>query len=116
MPLSPDFSEHRPDPRFDRYRGRFGRLFRGDQEVGLVLVEVETVSAQAGGHLWWRRWGSTQDVLQVWTVVDGRPSDSSVGHEHSEGELQDYDAPDGLAPVQPRGRCVLSAPARAASR
>ncbi|MDP9460812.1 MAG: hypothetical protein M3Q22_11390 [Actinomycetota bacterium] len=92
MPLRPDFSQHRQDPRFDRYRGRVGRLFRGDDEVGLVLVEVEPYSEQVDGHLWWRRWGRTRDVLWVWTIVDGTFSDSLVPDDGSEDELGDYDA------------------------
>lgn len=92
MPLRPDFSEHRPDARFDRYRDRVGRLFRGAAEVGLVLVEVEAVCEQVGGHLWWRRWGPTQDTLWVWTLVDGSPSDTLVPDEASQAELDAYDA------------------------
>ena len=92
MPLRPDFSQHRQDPRFDRYRGRVGRLFRGDEAVGLVLVEVEPYCEQVGGHLWWRRWGRTQDLLFVWTIVDGKPSDALVPDDASEDEVRDYDA------------------------
>jgi hypothetical protein len=77
----------------NRYRGRVGRLFRGDEEVGLVvLVEVEPYGEQVGGRLWWRRWGRTQDLLLVWTIVDGTRSDSLVPDDASEDELRDYDA------------------------
>ena len=92
MPLRPDFSRHHPDPRFDRYRERVGRLFRDDAEVGLVLIEVEPYCEQVGGYLWWRRWGQTRDVLWVWTVVDGNFSDSLVPDDASVDELRDYDA------------------------
>ncbi len=92
MPLRPDFSEHRQDPRFDHYRGRVGRLVRGGEEVGLVLVGVEPYCEQVGGHLWWRRWSRTQDILWVWTIVDGKFSDALVPDEASEAELRDYSA------------------------
>ncbi len=92
MPLRPDFTHHRQDPRFDRYRGRVGRLFRAGDEVGLVLIEVEPYCEQVGGHLWWRRWGPTQDLLWVWTIVDGNFSDALVPADASEAELRDYDA------------------------
>lgn len=92
MPRRPNFSSHRPDPRFDRYRERVGRLFRADEEVGLVLVEVEPYAQQVGGHLWWRRWDTSRDVLWPWTLVDGNFSDSLVPDEAADYELQSYDA------------------------
>ncbi len=92
MPLRPDFSKHRRDPRFDRYRDRVGRLYRGEDEVGLVLVKVEPYAMQLGGHLWWSRWGSTRDLLWEWTVVDGRFSDTLVPEDAAEEVLTDYDS------------------------
>ena len=92
MPFNPDFSQHRPDPRLDRYRGRVGRLSRHDQRVGYVLVEAEPYAEQQAGHLWWRRWGRPQDLLWVWTVIDGEPSDSLVPDDATEYELREYDA------------------------
>ena len=92
MPRRPDFSRHQPDPRFDRYRQRVGRLFRDEEEVGLVLVEVEAYAEQVGGRLWWTRWGPSQDVLWLWTLVDGDFSDTLVPDDAAEGELSDYDA------------------------
>ena len=78
MPSRPDFSEHRRNPRFDRYRDRVGRLYRGEEDVGSVLVVVVPYAPQVGGHLWWTRWGSTRDWLFEWTVVDGNWSDTLV--------------------------------------
>lgn len=75
----------------DRYRDRVGRLFRAGDEVGLVLVTVEPFSTQVGGHLWWRRWGPTHDVLWLWYVIDGRFSDSLVPEDGTAEELADYD-------------------------
>lgn len=92
MPRRPDFLRHRPDPRFDRYRGRVGRLFRDEEEVGLLLVEVEAYAEQAGGHLWWTRWDTSRDVLWLWTLVDGRSSDSLVPDDAADEELRQYDA------------------------
>ena len=88
----PDFSQHREDPRFDRYRGRVGQLLRDGEDVGWVLVQVEPYSRQVGGHLWWSRWGRTQDLLSVWYIVNGNFSDAVVPDEFSENELRDYDA------------------------
>ena len=53
---------------------------------------MEPYSEQVGGHLWWRRWGGTQDVLWVWTIVDGNFSDALVPDDASEAELREYDA------------------------
>ncbi len=91
MPLRPDFSQHRQDRRFDRYRDRIGRLFRGPDEVGFVLVAVEPYAEQSGGRLWWRRWDRTRDLLWLWTIVDGQFSDDLVPDDASEDELQEYD-------------------------
>ncbi len=60
--------------------------------MGLVLVEAEPYCEQVGGHLWWRRWGKTQDLLFVWTIVDVAPSDALVPNEASEEEFRDYDS------------------------
>lgn len=92
MPLRPDFTQHRPDSRLNAYRDRVGRLFRSSVEVGLVLVTVEPFSEQVGGHLFWRRWGETRDVLWVWTLVDGAYCDSLVPEAASDEEIADYEA------------------------
>jgi hypothetical protein len=92
MALRPDFSRHRANPRFDEYRDRVGRLFRGESHVGLVLVRVEPYALQAGGHLWWRRWSTTRDRLWLWSVVDRRFSDDVLPNDAVEDELADYDA------------------------
>lgn len=92
MPRRPDFSQHLPDPRFDRYRERVGRLFRDEMEVGLVLVEVEPYAEQVAGHLWWTRWDTSRDVLWLWTLVDGKFSDTVVPDDAADAELRDYDA------------------------
>jgi hypothetical protein len=91
MPRRPDFAQHRPDPRLDRYLDRVDRLFRDDEEVGHVLVLTWTYAEQVGGHLWWRRWGPTRDLLWLWTVVDGQFSDDLVPDDATEEELAAYD-------------------------
>lgn len=78
MSLRPGSTQHRPDPRLGHYRDRVGRLFRGGNEVGLVLVQVQAQAEQVGGRLWWRRWGATRDALWLWTIVDGEFSDHWV--------------------------------------
>lgn len=92
MPRKPDFTRHQPDARFDAYRDRVGRLFRGDDEVGLALVQVEPYAMSSGGHLWWRRWEASRDHLWIWTVVDGQFSDSLLPDDASGDELADYAA------------------------
>jgi hypothetical protein len=80
-----------PDPRFDRYRERVGRLLRGGDEVGLVLVLVEAYTEQVGGYLWWRRWRPTWDALVLWTIIDGQFEDHWVT-EALDDELDAFDA------------------------
>lgn len=92
MPLRPDFSQHRPDPRLDLYRDRVGRLYRAEDEVGSVLVLVEPWSMTVGGHLWWRRWGPSRDVLWEHTVVDGNFSDTFVPEDATDEVLAFYDS------------------------
>lgn len=92
MPRRPDFSQHQPDPRLDRYRERVGVLCRDQVEVGWVLVKVEPYSERSGGHLWWSRWESARDVLWLWTLVDGKFSDTYLADEGVDKELADYDA------------------------
>lgn len=91
MSLRPDLTQHRSDPQLDRYRDRVGRLLRGETEVGLVLVRVQVQVEQAGGHLWWRRWGPPQDALLLWTIVDGQFADHWLADSLDE-ELAAYDA------------------------
>ncbi len=92
MPYRPDFSSHQPRPALRRYQDRVGRLNRGKQEVGLVLALVESYCEQVGGHLWWRRWSTPEDALNLWTIIDGKFSDSWVPDEVIDDELADYDA------------------------
>ncbi|WP_299038971.1 hypothetical protein [uncultured Pseudokineococcus sp.] len=92
MPHRPDFSQHRPDQRFDSYRQRVGRLHRGETEVGFLLIEVKPYYEQVGGHLWWRRWGPVHDVLWESTLVDGKHSDSLVPDDTSTDVLRAYGA------------------------
>jgi len=92
MSRRPDFAQHQPDPRFDRYRDRVGRLFRDRDEAGLVLVVAEPYAELIGGRLWWRRWTRTRDVLWLWTLVDGQHSDTVLtDDEASQEELLRYD-------------------------
>lgn len=91
MPRRPDFSTHRADPRVDAYRDRVGRLFRGQDEVGAVLVQVEAYAEVVGGHLWWRRWGPSQEALRVWTSVDAKFDDAYVTGRAVSDELSAYD-------------------------
>lgn len=91
MPLRPDLAQHRADPRLDRYRDRVGHLFRDDEEVGLVLVLTQAYAESVGGYLWWRRWGPTQDLLWLWTVVDGQFSDTLVPDDVTEESLAAFD-------------------------
>ena len=92
MPYRPDFAQHQPDEPVGRYRDRVGRLFRGDDEAGLVLVRISANAEQVGGRLWWRRWGPTKDELWLSIMVDGRFEDSWVQADQIPDELAAYDA------------------------
>ena len=56
MARKPDWSVHTPDPRFDPWRERVGRLYRDGTEVGLLLVRVDVRATQSSGHWWWTKW------------------------------------------------------------
>ncbi len=74
MPRLPD----KPNPahRLDRYAFRAGELRSPDgSDTGHVLVLPIVFWTKIGGHLWWRRWGSsmtTADVLS--SARDVEPS------------------------------------------
>lgn len=57
-----------------------------------MLVEVEPYAEQVAGHLWSTRWDKSRDVLWLWTLVDGRFSDTLVPDDAADDELRDYDA------------------------
>lgn len=88
MTREPDYSLHRPDHRLNLYRGQVGRLLRGNDEVGLLLVEVQPYSVKSLGHLWWKRY----DVLWKWSIVDGVHADSLNSEVTEDEELRDLDA------------------------
>ena len=90
MPRKPDLSRHVPDPRLDPYRERVARVFRGGEEVGLLLVRVDVYAEAESGRWWWTRWGPTYDVLWLFSLVDGSFSDTVVPPEAVDGELDDY--------------------------
>jgi hypothetical protein len=90
VPFKPDWSKHKPDSRFNEYRERVARLFRGDEEVGLLLVRVEPFAQVLSGRLWWTRWSEPYDVLWMWTIVDGEFSDSYLPDEAVDEELRGY--------------------------
>ena len=69
-----------------------GRLFRGVNEVGLVLVTIEPYAEASGGRLWWTRWGRTHDILWLWSIVDGVFSDEVVPDDAADDELTGYDS------------------------
>lgn len=92
MAVRPDFSRHRPDARLTRWRGRVGRLFRAEAEVGLVLLEVEPYARRLGGRLWWTRWAASRDVMWLWTLVEGVFADTLVPDDEVDRELRAYEA------------------------
>lgn len=89
MPRKPDWSQHPDDERFSSYRDRVARLYRGDDEVGLLLVRVKPYARATSGHLWWRRWVE-QDLLWLRTTVDGKQEDHVVHGDLVVSELRDY--------------------------
>ncbi len=88
----PDWSQHTPDARFDAYRERVGRLYRRDQEVGLLLVRVDVRATPVSGHWWWTKWSPTYDSPWEWVILDGEFSDHVVGRDGVERALHDYAA------------------------
>jgi hypothetical protein len=92
VPLKPDWSLHQPHHGLDRYRVRAGRLFRGEDEVGTLLVNVQLFATRASGHPWWKRWRPSVDVLWVWSVVDGRFVDSLGPADAVDEDVQEFEA------------------------
>ena len=92
MARRPDWSQHTPNARFDAYRERVGRLYRRDQEVGLLLIRVDVRATPVPGHWWWTKWSPTYDSPWEWVILDGKFSDHVVGPDGVERALQDYAA------------------------
>jgi hypothetical protein len=89
VPRKPDWSQHADDERFASYRDRVARLYRGDDEVGLLLVRVQPYARLVSGHLWWRRWVA-EDVLRLRTTIGGKQEDHVVHGDLVVSELRDY--------------------------
>ena len=89
----PDWSAHTPDPRFDPWRERVGRLHRDGAEVGLLLVRVDVRANKASGYWWWTKWSTTYDYVWEWVILDGKFSDHVVVERDGvEQALRDYAA------------------------
>lgn len=89
MPRNPDFRGRQIGEPFASYQGRVGRLYRGAVAVGLLLVTVDQKSIQVSGHLWWTRWGPSEDFFWLFTIVDGKHDDMLT--EATEDELHDWE-------------------------
>jgi hypothetical protein len=92
VPFRPDWTAHQPDPRFDEYRDRVARVFRGQDRVGALFVSIEPTATVLGGQLWWRRWSPTRDSLWIWILLDGDYTDDFVRDDRIEMQLADFDA------------------------
>ena len=57
----------------------------------MLLVRVEPWAEALGGHLWWTRWGTSRDVLWLWSLVEERFDDSYVPDDAAEDELAAFD-------------------------
>ena len=88
----PDWSQHTPDPRFDPYRERVGRLYRNGDEVGLLLVRVDVRATAVSGHWWWTKWSPMYDSPWEWVILDGKFSDHVIGRDEADRALQNYAA------------------------
>jgi hypothetical protein len=88
--LKPDWRRCAQDRRFDRYRNRVARLFRGDKQVGLVLVTAVPYAEVESGHLWWRRWSTPYELLWTYTIVDDTIDDAPIPVPAQDEELDDY--------------------------
>jgi hypothetical protein len=92
MSLKPDWRLCTHDRRFDRYRNRVARLFRGDTEVGFLLVTAIPFSEVESGHLWWKSWSTPHEMLWTQTVLDGRLDDAPVPEPAQDEQLDDFAA------------------------
>lgn len=81
-----------PNPRIDPFRDRAGALTRLDDgsAAGQVYIEVEQVSAQLGGGLWWRRWGPWRDSLLIYVEIGDEIDDISIGEPHIDDEIDEW--------------------------
>jgi len=71
MPWSPSFDKAQPDPRLDPFRGRAAVATRYGEPAGHVLVETDFLSERVSGQLWWRRWATPREYVQVHTHLGG---------------------------------------------
>jgi len=92
MPYKPDWRLCANDRRFDRYRNRVARLFRGDEEVGFLLVTAVPYANVESGHFWWRKWSTPREMLWTHTVLDGSTDDAAVPEPGQDDEIADYAA------------------------
>ena len=92
MPYKPDWRLCVHDRRFDPYKNRVARLFRGDEEVGFLLVTAVPYANVESGHFWWRKWSTPREMLWTHTVVDGSVDDASIAEAGEDDELADYAA------------------------
>jgi hypothetical protein len=104
MPRKPDWSQHVPDPRLSAYHGAVARLFRGSEEIGLLLVRVEPHAQIRSGRLWWRRWAPSEDLPWLYMIVDGTFNDSVLFADEIEDEVRDWEA----GRFQYRGEVLLA--------
>lgn len=90
MVWKPTFDACRPEPHAT-YEGRVARLFRGEDEVGLLLVRGQQLAYQESGHLWWKRFAAAEPFLVVWTIVDGHiANDWLTSTDMVEAVVQDW--------------------------
>ena len=90
MSLKPDWRLCLHDRRFDRYRNRVARLFRGDEEVGLLLVTAVPYAEVESGHLWWKKWSTPREQLWTYTILDGSIDEAPIAEPELDEELDDY--------------------------
>lgn len=72
MPWRPPFDEPLVvDPTLDTFRDSVARLTSEGSTVGFLACRVTHVRREVGGHLWWRRWGPPDEVVEwMQTMVD----------------------------------------------
>jgi hypothetical protein len=95
MPWSPCHDPLPAHPRLQRYAHRVAEVWRGQDEVGVLLVLPDAYWERTSGALWWRRWsaGRHAALLYLWLPCWGRPfTDAFVAPDDLAAELDGWDA------------------------
>ncbi|GAB3820569.1 hypothetical protein GCM10028820_26940 [Tessaracoccus terricola] len=80
-----------PDHRLDPYRDLGAVVRFGDHEIMQIYVQVDAVSRQTSGHLWWRQWSRPREfVILHMLMEDGFQTDSWLMEDQLDDELRSW--------------------------